>query len=149
MFLEQYLQNLQFTQFGDTFIKLCSWCQLKLAWKVRFFEEYQFRRRSFFENFNFLTTVSSKMVPNFWRSVWSSVKVKFKKNFHFTNFFAHYNRILSSLQLKNLSRSLINDLACTFSWCISAHSGRSLGSLTRVKVKKKRNALRSLKLLLQ
>ena len=43
---------------------------------------------SFFENLNFWTTLFSKMVPNFWRSVWTSGKVKSKKYFHFTDFFA-------------------------------------------------------------
>ena len=36
-----------------------------------FIEEYQFRRLSFLENFNFWTALFSKMVPNFWRSVWT------------------------------------------------------------------------------
>ena len=43
---------------------------------------------SFFENFNFWTPLFSKMVPNFWRSLWTSLKVKSKKYFHFTDFFA-------------------------------------------------------------
>ena len=43
---------------------------------------------SFFENFNFWTTLFSKMAPNFRRSVWTSVKVKSKNYFHFTDFFA-------------------------------------------------------------
>ena len=78
---------------------------------------------TFFKNFYFWTTLFSNMGPNFWRSVWKSVKVKSKNYFHFNDFFAkiysmlthicktpllrsHYNRILFSLQLKNQSRSL-------------------------------------------
>ena len=41
---------------------------------------------SFFENFNFWTTLFSKMMPNFWRSVWTPVKVKSKNYFYFTIF---------------------------------------------------------------
>ena len=39
----------------------------------------------FFDNFNFWTTLFSKMVPNFWRSMWTSVKVK--SFFFFFGFF--------------------------------------------------------------
>ena len=35
----------------------------------------------------FWTTLYSKMVPNFWRYLWTSVKVKSKNKFHFTDFF--------------------------------------------------------------
>ena len=41
---------------------------------------------SFFENFNFWTTLFTEMVPNFWQSEWTSVKVKSKNYFHFTDF---------------------------------------------------------------
>ena len=40
----------------------------------------------FFENFNFWTTLFSKMVPNFWRSVWTSVRGK-SKNYLFLSIF--------------------------------------------------------------
>ena len=40
----------------------------------------------FFEKFNFWTTLFSKLVPNFWLSIWTSVKVKSKNYFHFTDF---------------------------------------------------------------
>ena len=47
--------------------------------------EESFLLLSFFENFNFWTTLFFKMVPNFWQSVWTSVKVKSKKYFYFTD----------------------------------------------------------------
>ena len=53
---------------------------------------------SFFENFNFWTTLFSKMVPNFWRSVWTSVKVKSKNYFHFTDFFAKIYSLLTHVR---------------------------------------------------
>jgi len=53
---------------------------------------------SFFENFNFWTTLFSKMVPNFWRSVWTSVKVKSKNHFHFTDFFAKIYSLLTHIR---------------------------------------------------
>ena len=43
---------------------------------------------AFSKNFNFWTTLLSKMGPNFGRSMWTSVKVKSKKYFSFTDFFA-------------------------------------------------------------
>ena len=49
---------------------------------IRF--EEGFLLSSFFENFNFWTTLFSKMEPNFWRSVWTFVKVKSKNYFYFT-----------------------------------------------------------------
>ena len=55
---------------------------------LQFSLEEGFLLLSFFENFNFWTTLFSKMVPNFWRSLWTSLKVKSKKYFHFTDFFA-------------------------------------------------------------
>ena len=42
----------------------------------------------FFENSNFWTTLFSKIMPNFWRSAWTSVKVNLNNHFHFTDFFA-------------------------------------------------------------
>ena len=53
---------------------------------------------SFFENFNFWTTLFSKMVPNFWRSVWTSVKVKSKNYFYFTDFFAKIYSLLTHVR---------------------------------------------------
>ena len=50
--------------------------------------EEGFLLSSFFENFNFWTTLFSKMVPDFWLSVWTSVKVKPKNYFYFTDLFA-------------------------------------------------------------
>ena len=50
---------------------------------------------SFFENFNFWTSLFSKMVPNFWGSVWTSVKVKLKDDFHFIDFFAKIYSLLT------------------------------------------------------
>ena len=53
---------------------------------------------SSFENFNFWTTLFSKMVPNFWRSVWTSVKVKSKNYFYFTDFFAKIYSLLTHVR---------------------------------------------------
>ena len=65
---------------------------IRIFQKNVFIEEYQCRRRdffllllSFFENFNFCTTLFSKMVPNIWWSRWTSVKVKSKNYFHCTD----------------------------------------------------------------
>ena len=65
-----------------------------------FIEEYQFRRSfflllSFFKNFNFWTTLFYKMVPNFWRSLCKSVKVKSKKYLYFTDSFAKIYSLLT------------------------------------------------------
>ena len=48
--------------------------------------EKDFLLLSVVENFNFWTTLFSKMMPNFWRSEWTSVKVKPKSCLYFTNF---------------------------------------------------------------
>ena len=62
----------------------------------------------FFENFNFCTTLFSKMVPNFWRSVWTSVKVKSKNYFHFTDFFAKiYSLLTHDLQNSTTEVTLV------------------------------------------
>ena len=63
----------------------CFWIFFSL--KNISFEE-GFLLMSFFENFNFWTTLFSKMVSNFWQSVWTSVKVKSKNYFSFTDFLA-------------------------------------------------------------
>ena len=42
---------------------------------------------SLLENFNFWTTLFFKIAPNFWWSVWTSLKVKSNNHFHFTDFF--------------------------------------------------------------
>jgi len=60
---------------------------------------------SFFENFNFWTTLFSKMVPNFWRSVWASVKVKWKDHFHFADFFARIYSLLTHIRKTSSQRS--------------------------------------------
>ena len=52
---------------------------------------------SFVENFNFWTTLFSKMVLNFWQSVWTSVKVKSKNDFYFTDFFAKIYSLLTQI----------------------------------------------------
>ena len=55
-----------------------------------FIEEYQFRKKFFvivvFENFDFWTTLFSKMVPNSRQTMWTSVKVKSKNYFYLTDF---------------------------------------------------------------
>ena len=51
-----------------------------------------------FENFNIWTTLFSKMVPNFLRSVWPSVKVKSKKYFSFTDLFAKIYSLLTHVR---------------------------------------------------
>jgi hypothetical protein len=53
---------------------------------------------SFFENYNFWTTLFSKMVPNFWQSVWTFVKVKSKNNFYLTDFFAKIYSLLTQVR---------------------------------------------------
>jgi hypothetical protein len=57
-----------------------------------FIQEYQFRRRFFviviFWKLQFLNHFVFWKMPNFWRSVWTSVKVKSYNYFHFTCFFA-------------------------------------------------------------
>ena len=53
---------------------------------------------SFFKNFNFWTTLFSKMGPNFWRSVWTSMKVKSKNHFHCTDFFAEIYSLLTQVR---------------------------------------------------
>ena len=53
---------------------------------------------SFFENFNFWTTLFSKMVPNFWRSMWTFVKNDSKNDLHFTDFFAEIYSLLTRPQ---------------------------------------------------
>ena len=50
---------------------------------------------SSFENINFWMTLFSKMVPNFWWSVWTSTKIKSKNYFEFTDFFAKINSLLT------------------------------------------------------
>ena len=62
---------------------------------------------SFFENFNFWTTLSSKMVPNFWQSVWTSVKAKSKKCFHFTAFFSKIYSLLTRPQYSTTEVTLM------------------------------------------
>jgi len=52
---------------------------------------------SFFENFNFWTTLFSKMVPNFWRSMWASVKFK-SKNISFYWFLAKIYSLLTHVR---------------------------------------------------
>ena len=53
---------------------------------------------SFFEKLNFWTILFSEMVPNFWRSEWTSVKVKSKNYFHFTDFFAKIYSLLTHIR---------------------------------------------------
>ena len=75
---------------------------------------------SFFENFNFWTTLFSKIVPNFWQSVWTSVKVKSKICFHFTDFFAKVYSLLTHLHKTPPLR--LHYVSCTwqlFSQCIN------------------------------
>ena len=52
---------------------------------------------SFFENFYFWTTLFSKMVSNFWQSLWTSVKVK-SKNIFFSDFFAKIYTLLTHVR---------------------------------------------------
>ena len=60
---------------------------------------------SFFENFNFWTNLFPKMVPNFWQSVWTSVKVKSKKYFSFSDLFAKIKLLFTHLRKTPLLRS--------------------------------------------
>ena len=52
---------------------------------------------SYIKNFNFWTTLFFKMVPNFWRSVWTSVKVKSKDYFYSTDFFTKIYSLLTDV----------------------------------------------------
>ena len=63
---------------------------------------------TFFKNFNFWTTLFPKMGPNFWRSLWTSVKVKSKNYFHFTDFFAKIYPLLTHIRKTPPLRSHYN-----------------------------------------
>ena len=52
----------------------------------------------FFENFNIWTTLFSKMLSNFGRSLWTSVEVKSKNYFHFTDFCAKIYSLLTHVR---------------------------------------------------
>ena len=73
-------------------------------WIFYFSLEEGFMLLSFFENFNFWTTLFSKMVPNFRRSMWrlhimwTTVKVKSKNCFYFTDFFPKIYSLLTHVR---------------------------------------------------
>ena len=60
--------------------------------------EQGFLLLSFFDNFNFWTTLFIEKGPNFWWFVWSSVKIKSKKYFYVTDFFAKIYSLLTHVR---------------------------------------------------
>ena len=46
-FLKQCLHDLQLTQFGGTFTKPFSWCQMRLPWKVWWHIDFEIRSHEF------------------------------------------------------------------------------------------------------
>ena len=96
---------------------------VRIFLKKNFIEKYQFKTTSFVKYiFWWLqnwTTFVTKMTSNFWRSLWTSVKVKSKNYFSFTDLFAKIKSLLTHVRKTPPLRSHYKCLCII--WMVPCH----------------------------